>query len=92
MKEVVMEKQCRWCGAAPSYHGGHGRPVRYHGWFRYRCGARWHPEHGWARDLGGKCVATIYKRALLFIVKTRAYDIKAARRVARKAIKEGDAW
>ena len=86
-----MEKQCRWCGAAPSIHGGHGRPVRYHGWFRYRCGTRWHPEHGWSQDHGGGCVANIYERALSYIKMKRTITAAEAKRVARQALKEGSA-
>lgn len=88
---MVMEQQCKWCGAAPSYHGGHGRPIRRNGWFRYRCGTRWHPDHGWNQDLGGGCVEAIYKRALNYIKMKRTIKIAEVKRVVREALKEGEA-
>lgn len=44
-----------------------------------------------ARVRGIRSAANVYERALRFIVRTRACDVKAARRVARRALKEGDA-
>ena len=86
--DALMEKQCRWCGAAPSIHGGHGRPIRLHGWFRYQCGTRWHPEHGWSR-CDDTCRANVYERALNYIKMKRTITVAEVRRVARQALKEG---
>ena len=56
--------RCQWCNACLQYHGGHGRPYRRLGWFRYECGTKWHPKHGWSHDLSGRCRANALERVL----------------------------
>ncbi len=84
-----MENECTWCGALIQYHAGWGKPYHRRGWFHFDCGTRWHPQYGWSRDFGGRCEANVYKKALRFIAKPRACDIKKARRTARVALVNG---
>jgi hypothetical protein len=81
-----MERQCQWCGAYLSTHGGHGGPIRRHGWVSYECGTRWHPQHGWSRDLVGGCEARAYKSALEAIRYSQPLGNTRARRIAADAL------
>lgn len=56
-------KVCKHCKAAMQrltlQTGIEGSPYRRFGWYHYRCGTRWHPEHGWSRLGASYCEVNV---------------------------------
>jgi len=49
---MTVPKKCKGCGALLQrlqlQSGVYGSPYKQHGWYRFYCGTKWHPEHGWS--------------------------------------------
>lgn len=76
-------KVCRRCGASPCLHGGNNRPYHRHGWYRYRCGSRWHEGQGFTFDAG--CTLSVLRKHLVKV--TRMRDMAKVRRLTHDILK-----